>query len=566
MIEAFSDTERQFLTRIIMTKIIPTLEGLARGGQGYAFHEWKNMVEDQKAAEAVVNERIEVQRIMNDSTRCKRDGKDKEILQKYISQLACIPNEISREHMDCLSDEIDYFPCIGKSIIFLQGDFGNVYYIVARGEVDLYLEKSKDREMQLGSEFGSMRGVPYEQTNADLSKLGTKIATLKEGQGFGEFAILSTSGKLRMCAAVAATEETFLFVLHGDTYNTVLRQHHYRSKQLSAATALLQELPIFNTYSYSQLSNIAYGMKSTCHGTQSFVAREGARVESVLIVYKGQVKVLKPQKKLLPKSSDGIYTAAETLEMRLPKLAYAILGTGSIIGEFEIQNNLHTFAMEYMSSAPDTEVFEMPAAIYRDCMVGSSAQSELVAQKLRYTKNREAEYSQRVDRTEDSMKSFAMNYARATDDKAQLLKLLPLLIDGVTLDGGLGVEDASTLPHQGFISTKYRDATSASFMRTGEINGETAPVYGYDPSVSTDDNLAMYKTDIFTYKGLDGRDGKSRSHQWSKKNTPGLRQPPMSASLRRLVSLFWTICICAYHCVFYEYFFTYLCLLMLTYA
>ena len=80
--------------------------------------------------------------------------------------------------MDQLCNEVDWIPSIGKSILFLQGDFGNVYYMIARGRVGLYLESSKDREMTIARQYGPLRAKPFTGTEEDLQALGHNIATL----------------------------------------------------------------------------------------------------------------------------------------------------------------------------------------------------------------------------------------------------------------------------------------------------------------------------------------------------------------------------------------------------
>ena len=61
-----------------------------------------------------------------------------------------------------------------------------------------------------------------------------------------------------MCAAVAVDPNSILLIMHANTYNAVLRQYHYRQKQLTTATNLLSELPLFKSYAYSKLATVAY--------------------------------------------------------------------------------------------------------------------------------------------------------------------------------------------------------------------------------------------------------------------------------------------------------------------
>jgi len=395
---------------------------------------WKEVTLFERNLAQQDEERRKVKEIMKNSKRGERTASEKDTLRKFLIKLACVPKELTNQTMDQLCNEIDYFHCVGQSIVFLQGDFGNVYYIIALGEVALYLELSKDREMSIGREFGHLRGVPYTGTKESLSGLGINIVNLKAGSGFGEIAILSTTQKLRNCAAVAANADTFLFILHGDTYNAVLRQQHYRQRQLSAATSLLQNLPLFNHYSYSRLSNIAYTMRSQGYSTTSVVVTAGTPITKIMLVNTGQVKVVQPIAKKQKKVA-GEATNTEILESRLPMLAVAILGRGSVIGESELHHNQTHFQMTYVSCSPDCEVFEMPLGVYLE-YAASAAMKEtpIYQQSEKHAFDRDIAHSDRISRAIGNMKKIVMNQAQVADDRVSLLKMLPILIDGIEVD------------------------------------------------------------------------------------------------------------------------------------
>jgi hypothetical protein len=124
-------------------------------------------------------QRKKVLEVLRTSTRCQRSTMEKEILRRFINtNLTCIPKSISFSEMDQLCNELDWYPLIGRSILFLQGDFGNVYYMIATGSVGLYLEPSKDREMSIAREFGHLRGQPFHGDDEELKKLGNNIFNL----------------------------------------------------------------------------------------------------------------------------------------------------------------------------------------------------------------------------------------------------------------------------------------------------------------------------------------------------------------------------------------------------
>eukprot|EP01032_Pedospumella_encystans_P027401 gene27401-30970_t len=232
--------------------------------------------------------------------------------------------------------------------------------MIAQGRVGLYLEPSKDREMAIAREFGQLRAQPYHGTNEELAALGNNIINLPKGAGFGEFAILATTNKIRSCACVALDEDSMCLIMHADTYNAVLRQHHYRQKQLSSATALLQQLPLFRHLNYSKVASVAYSMMSQTYSNQSLIVGYGDTITSVFLISSGQVKVYAAP------SIDEKDGHNKALQKRIPKLAIALLGKGQIIGEMEVQKGLTTFQMTYEATGSSTEVLVMPAGIFKD--------------------------------------------------------------------------------------------------------------------------------------------------------------------------------------------------------
>jgi hypothetical protein len=144
-----------------------------------AFVHWHNYSLHLKKIEQEAEQKRKVIEILKTSNRGSRSTMEKELLRRYISShLTCIPKSITMSEMDQLCNELDWYPFIGRSILFLQGDFGNVYYMIASGRVGLYLEPSKDREMVIAREFGHLRGQPFTGPDEDLQRLGNNIFNL----------------------------------------------------------------------------------------------------------------------------------------------------------------------------------------------------------------------------------------------------------------------------------------------------------------------------------------------------------------------------------------------------
>jgi hypothetical protein len=144
-----------------------------------AFAHWHAITLEERKRKLETDQKDRFVDILRNSKRCHRSTMEKEEIRRFIvSNLTCIPKSINFSEMDTLCNELDWLPYIGRSILFLQGDFGNCYYMIASGRVGLYLEPSKDREMVIAREFGHLRSQPFEGTEEDLARLGGNIVNL----------------------------------------------------------------------------------------------------------------------------------------------------------------------------------------------------------------------------------------------------------------------------------------------------------------------------------------------------------------------------------------------------
>lgn len=175
------------------------------------YNQWKE-AEQENQKNSLINKVIDV---LKTSKRGKRSLVEEEILSKYLVTIACVPKLTSAE-LKKLSNEVDWVDCTGRTLIFLQGDYGNCFYMIAQGSIDLFLETSKDKEMVNCRKFGDLRGKKIQSDDCD--ELGKKITTLSEGKGFGEYAILSKTHKFRGATAVTTDERALLLVVLEDTY------------------------------------------------------------------------------------------------------------------------------------------------------------------------------------------------------------------------------------------------------------------------------------------------------------------------------------------------------------
>lgn len=145
-----------------------------------AFKKWISSAYQLKLSQQELSLRSRLIIILKTSTRGNRTALEKEEIGKYISEyLPCVPSTISFSEMDQLCNEVDAIPSLGRSILFLQGDYGNVYYMIVRGRIGLYQEPNRDREVVVNREFGHLRLKLYLDSDEDLYRLGSHIVNLK---------------------------------------------------------------------------------------------------------------------------------------------------------------------------------------------------------------------------------------------------------------------------------------------------------------------------------------------------------------------------------------------------
>ena len=130
--------------------------------------------------------------------------------------------------------------------------------------------------------------------------------------------------------------------------SAVLRKHHFRQAQMSNAMALLREMPAFNWYSYSKISQIAYKLKSLTFSPWSTLAKAGQPIRAVYVVHTGLVQGI---------VSGGGGEEGERAHNTSP-LYLIQLGRGQLIGQWELLRGIDTFEMTYATCGM-TELFEL---------------------------------------------------------------------------------------------------------------------------------------------------------------------------------------------------------------
>jgi CRP-like cAMP-binding protein len=368
--------------------------------------------------------------------------------------------DFNEAEKDKLCEEIEMVPQISHySILFLQGDIGQCFFLIAYGNIGLYLELDKDKITDIARTFGAYRYREFPGDEDRFQQLGEKIATLPSGSGFGEGALLSRTNKTRMCAAVTTKRSSLVLVLQESTYNAIMAKHHFNKFQFSLATTLLRKLPQFNQYAYTQIALIAQTMKLIPFRLRRTIVKAGDVLNHVYIVHNGVVKAVS-----IP-SKEDINNLPDICK-RIPQLSVALLGYGQIIGEREMQLGLTHYQYTYISDSSDVELFEVPMNSFEQYVTGESLRQTTVYRQMKHVQEEKEQYRQALirswqDATHTMMAKKAIDVLLMED----FVAALPLIrVEGD--NEALAEDDSNSKKRQSMISMQSHSLKIAAVINS----------------------------------------------------------------------------------------------------
>ena len=99
------------------------------------------------------------------------------VLKRFFSEhLPDFHHALSPTSLFEICSEIEWVTPANNSILFLQQDEGNCFYVVVHGGVNLYFEEDKGREAVMRKRFGPSVGTTFRGTEKSL---GTFVAHKK---------------------------------------------------------------------------------------------------------------------------------------------------------------------------------------------------------------------------------------------------------------------------------------------------------------------------------------------------------------------------------------------------
>ena len=118
--------------------------------------------------------------ILKQSTRRHRSAREIEIIRHHmLSTLDCLHPSLRCEDLDDLCNEVDFIHLTSHSILFLQNDIGHAYYMISKGEVNLYHQTDPEKEKFTRERFGPQVGKPTFASDNSFTNLGRITGQLK---------------------------------------------------------------------------------------------------------------------------------------------------------------------------------------------------------------------------------------------------------------------------------------------------------------------------------------------------------------------------------------------------
>lgn len=191
-------------------------------------------------------------------------------------------------------------PIPAKGIkVIQQGDTGDFFYIVERGNFDIFVNKS-----------GRLEAGP--------DGIGDKVASCGPGNSFGELALMYNAPR---AATVISTESSMLWALDRITFRRILMDSAFQRRRMYES--FLEEVPLLSGLESYERSKIADALETQKYTAGQTIIKEGDPGESFFILESGEADVTKSSEgdKVLTTYKKGDYFGELALLNDAPRAA-----------------------------------------------------------------------------------------------------------------------------------------------------------------------------------------------------------------------------------------------------
>ena len=210
-----------------------------------------------------------------------------------------------------------------KSLLYsllVSGSIGTTFYIVLKGSVEVFININKTTD--------DGKEVMFSQ----------KVAELKEGQAFGELAIMEDALQPRK-ATIKIKDHCYLATLEREPYRKILGS--MVSQDLFEQTEFLVGMSIFKNAGWTKraLQNLGKCFSKPVYRRGHIVYKEGDNCDEIFILKSGEVKctknvqLAKANKNFVIDENNNLYPFEENPMKKIIEIA--VLASGQVFGEEE---------------------------------------------------------------------------------------------------------------------------------------------------------------------------------------------------------------------------------------
>ncbi|ERF72456.1 hypothetical protein EPUS_07913 [Endocarpon pusillum Z07020] len=154
--------------------------------------------------------------------------------------------------------------------IISQGDSGDFFYVVEKGEFDVYIHPS-----------GSIQPGP--------DGMGKKVATIGPSGGFGELALMYDAP--RAATVVSASKGGLLWQLDRTTFRRILMDSAFQRRKMYEG--FLEEVPLLSTLKASERAKIADALGPSKYPAGTYIIHEGDPGDAFYLLESGEAEAYK---------------------------------------------------------------------------------------------------------------------------------------------------------------------------------------------------------------------------------------------------------------------------------
>jgi len=179
-------------------------------------------------------------------------------------------SHLDDEQSSLVLDALQEKPIPAKGIkVIQQGDTGDFFYIVERGNFDIFVNKT-----------GRLESGP--------DGIGEKVASCGPGNSFGELALMYNAPR---AATVISTETSMLWALDRITFRRILMDSAFQRRRMYES--FLEEVTLLSSLKPYERSKIADALETQKYSPGQTIIREGDPGESFFILESGEAAVYK---------------------------------------------------------------------------------------------------------------------------------------------------------------------------------------------------------------------------------------------------------------------------------